>query len=113
MGGGAGRGVYSLNCIFDNMVGVIFLLELLSSHIMFYSVGWVGCLYSFFPRLISILVASSIIIVIVRSIYMVGVIGGGVNIDSIGIVSSSNGIIIISNTNLFTDGVRFKLGMGL
>ena len=107
------RGVYSLNCVFGSMINIIFLLELLSFHIIFCGIGWVSYFYNFLLRLISIPITFLIVVAIVCGVYIVGVIKGGIDINNVNTMSFSGNIIIISNTNLFTGGVRFKLRIGL
>ena len=113
MGNRASKDIYSLGHISDNMVDIIFLLKPLSSYIIFYGVRWVGCLHNSLLGLIFNPVIFLIAITIVYNIYMVGVMRGKIDISNMDIIFSFNNIIIISSTNLFTDGVKFKLEIGL
>lgn len=79
---------------------------------MFYGVRWINCLYNSLLGLISIPVVFLMIVVMVYNVCVVGVIGDKIDIDGVNIISSFDNIIMISGTNFFINGVRFKLGMG-
>ena len=113
MGNKISRDIYSLYIIFNNIINIISLLKLLSSHIILYNIKWVGYLYSFFLRLIFNPVTSSIIITIIYNIFIIEIIGVEININNINIIFSSNNIIIISNTSLFINKIKFKLEIEL
>ena len=80
---------------------------------MFYSIKWINYLYNSLLKLISNPVVSLIAIIIIYNISIIRIIRIKININNINTIFSSSNIIIISNTSLSTNKVRFKLGIKL